>query len=84
MALQKVRLVRLVWMKISQTIINRRSERDHKLRTGFAVHESVIHMIKEFNNVSPRISTLTLKYNDLHIVLINVHVQMENKNEEEK
>jgi len=44
-ALQEVRLEDVGTTKISQTtIINVRS--GHKLGTGFAVHESIIHMIK--------------------------------------
>lgn len=39
-------------------------------------------MVKEFNDVSWRISTLTLK--DLHIVLMNVHAPTEDKDEKEK
>lgn len=45
------------------------------------MHESIIHVIKEFKEVSPRFSTLTLKDKDLLIVLINVQVPTEDKNE---
>lgn len=70
---------------MSQTIIiNGRSERGHKLGTDFAVHKSIIHMIEEFKDVNPRISTLTLKDKDLHIVLINVNMLTEDKEVEEK
>jgi len=61
-----------------------KSERGHKLGTVFAVHESLIHLVKEFKDVSPRISTLTLKDNDLHMVFIDVHAPTEDKDEEEK
>ncbi|KAL4154026.1 hypothetical protein QTP88_001859 [Uroleucon formosanum] len=81
----KLRLKDAGTTKVSQTtIMNGRSERGHKLGTGFAVHESVIHMIKEFKDVNPRISTLTLKDKNLHIVLINVHAPTEDKDEEKK
>jgi len=84
-ALQEVRLENAGTTKTSQTtIINGKSERGHKLGTGFAIHESIIHMIKEFKDVNPRISTLTLKDKNLHIVLINVHAPTEEKDEEIK
>jgi hypothetical protein len=41
-------------------------------------------MIKEFKDVNLRISTLTLKDKNLHIVLINVHAPTEDKDEEKK
>jgi hypothetical protein len=83
--LQEVRLENAGTTKISQTtIINGRSERGHKLGTVFAVHELIIHMIKESKDVSPRISTLTLKDKNLHIVLIKVHAPIEDKDEDKK
>ncbi|XP_025203118.1 craniofacial development protein 2-like [Melanaphis sacchari] len=80
-ALQEVRLEDASTTKISQT---ERVNEITKLGTGFAIHESIIHMIKEFKDVNPRISTLTLKDKNLHIVLINVHAPMEEKFEEIK
>lgn len=48
--------------KISQTIIfNGKCGHDHSLGTGFAVHESIIHAVKNFKNINPRLSTLTLQ-----------------------
>lgn len=83
--LQEVRLEDAGTTKISQTtIINGKSERGHKLGTGFAIHESIIHIIKDFKDINPRISTLTLKDKNLHIVLINVHATTEEKDEEIK
>jgi len=41
-------------------------------------------MIKEFKDVNPRTLTLTPKDKNLHIVLINVHALMEEKDEEIK
>lgn len=83
--LQEIRLEDAGTSKISQTtIINGSIERGHKLRTGFVVRESIIHMVKEFKGVRTRISTLTLKDNDLNIVLINVRAPTEDRDEEEK
>lgn len=84
-ALQEVRLEdAATTKKLQTTIINGKSERGHKLGTGFAIHESIIHMIKEFKDINPRISTLTLKDKNQHIVLINVHAPSEEKDEEIK
>lgn len=84
-ALQEVRFEDAGTTKISQTtIINGKSERGQKLGTGFAIHESIILMIKEFKDVNPRISTLTLKDKNLYIMLINVHASTEEKDKEIK
>lgn len=72
-------------MKISQTtIFNGKSEKGHKLGTGFAVHESIIHTVKNFKDINPRISTITLTTNDLDVVIINVHAPTEKKGDDEK
>jgi len=61
-ALQEVRWEDAGSSKISQTtIINKNSEQGHRLGTGFAIHESIIHTVKDFRDISPRISTLTLR-----------------------
>jgi len=84
-SLQEMRLEDAGTTKISQTtIINVRSKRGHKLGTGFAIHDSILHIVTEFKDLSPRISTLTLKDNDIHITLINAHAPTEEKDEEEK
>lgn len=45
--------------KLSQTIIfnGKRCEHAHRLGTEFVVYESIIHSVKEFTNVNPRISS---------------------------
>jgi len=84
-ALQEVRWKGAGSSKISQrTIINGNSEQAHRLGTGFAIHESIIHMVKDFRDISPRISTLTLKTRDFRIVLIKAHAPTEEKDDEEK
>jgi hypothetical protein len=58
-ALQEVRWEDVGSSKISQTtIINGNSEKGHRLGTGFVIHKSIIHMVKDFRDISPRISTL--------------------------
>ena len=84
-ALQEVRWEDAGSSKISQTtIINGSSEQGHRLGTGFAIHESIIHTVKDFRDISPRISTLTLRTNDFRIVLINAHAPTKEKDDEEK
>lgn len=50
------------------------------------MHESIIYMVKEFKDISSRISALILnrimKY--LHIALIKVHAPTEDNDNEEK
>jgi len=58
-------------------------EHAYRLRTGFAVHESIIHTVKGFKDINPRRSTLTLKTDNFYMVLINVHASTEERDEEE-
>jgi len=84
-ALQEVRWEDAGSSKISQTtIINENNEQGHRLGTGFAIHESIIHIVKDFRDISPRISTLILRTRDFRIVLINAHAPTEEKYDEEK
>jgi hypothetical protein len=72
-ALQEVRWEDAGSSKISQTtIINVNIGKGHRLGTGFAIYELIIHMVKDFRDISPRIFTLTLRTRDFRIVLINV------------
>lgn len=83
--LQEVRWEEAGNAKISQTtIFNGKSEKGHQLGTGFAVHESIIHTVKNFKDINPRISTITIKTNGLDIVIINVHAPTEDKEDCEK
>jgi len=84
-ALQEIRWEDAGTTKMSQTtIFNGECENGHRLGTGFAVHESIIHLVKEFRDINPRIATLTLKTDNFDMVLINVHAPTEDKEEEEK
>jgi hypothetical protein len=65
-------------------MFNGKSEKGHKLGTGFAVNESIIHTVKNFEDVNPRISTITIKTNGLDMVIINVHAPTEEKGDDEK
>lgn len=71
--------------KVSQTnIFNEKCEHSDKLGTGFAIHESIIHSVKGFRDISPRISTITLRTENVDVVLINAHAPTEEKDEDEK
>lgn len=83
--LQEVRWEDVGTTKISQTtIFNGKCQDGHSLEMGFAVHESIILVVKDFNDINPRLSTLTLKIENVNTVLINVHGPTEEKDEEEK
>jgi len=79
-ALQEIRWEDAGTIKMSQTtIFNGECEKGHRLGTGFAVRESIIHSVKEFRDINPRIATLTLKTDNF-----NAHAPTEDKDEEEK
>jgi len=84
-ALQEIRCEDAGTTKISQTtIFNGECENGFRLGTGFAVRESIIHLVKEFRDINLRIASLTLKTDNFDMVIINVHVQKYDKEEEEK
>ncbi|KAL4103847.1 hypothetical protein QTP88_019182 [Uroleucon formosanum] len=51
---------------------------------GFAVHKSLIPAIKDFRDVNPRISILTLTTQWFDISFVNLHAPTEDKRQEEK
>lgn len=69
---------------ISNYLFNHKCEHYHRLDIGFAVHKLIIHSVKEFIDVNPRLSMLILKIENFNIILINVHAHTEDKDEEEK
>jgi len=84
-ALQEVRWQDAgITMVPQTTIFNGKCKQAHRLGSGFVVLESIIHTVKEFRDVSPRISTLTLTTENFDLVLINVHTSTEDKDEIEK
>jgi len=55
-ALQEIRWEDTGTTKVSQTtIFNGKCEHPHKLEIGFTIHESIIHTVKVFRIISPRI-----------------------------
>jgi len=84
-ALQEIKWEDTGTTKVSQTtVFNGKCEYPHKLETGFAIHESIIHTVKEFRDQSPRISTKIIKSENFDIVLINKYAPTEKKDEDEK
>lgn len=84
-ALQEVKSDDSTTNKISKTtIFSGKCKQNHQLGTDFAVHESIIHAVREFKDINPRISTITLRTDNMDIVLINVHEPTDEKDEEEK
>jgi hypothetical protein len=84
-ALQEIRWEDAGTTKMFQTtIFNGECENGHRLGTGFVVHESIIHLVKEFRDINPRIATLTLKTDNFDMVVINVHAPTEDKEKEKK
>lgn len=55
------------------TIFHGTYEKAHLLETDFAIHESILHTIKDFRVINPKISTLTLKTDNFNMLLINAH-----------
>lgn len=74
--LQEIRWENAGPTKISQTIIFiRKCKNAHRLGTGFAIHESIIYTVKEFRDINPRISTLTLRTDNFDMVLTHMPQQ---------
>lgn len=68
-----------------KTIIFRgKCEHNHQLGTGFAVHASIIHAVRKLKDINSRISTVTLRTDNMDVVLINVYSPINEKYEEEK
>lgn len=84
--LQKVRWKNTGTSEISQiTLFNVKYQNRQSLETGFAVHKSITHAIKDFKDINPRISTLTLKTDNVDILLlIYVYEPTEEKDEGKK
>lgn len=46
---------------LKQPSLTKVVNKDNQLGTGFAIYGLIIHMAKDFKDISPRISTLTIK-----------------------
>lgn len=55
-----------------------------QLETGFAVHKNIVSVVKEFKDINPRISILTIEAQLFDMSFINVHASTEDKPQENK
>ena len=85
MALQEIRWSDSGSVDIQDTTVFYGKWNDQRqLGTGFAVHKSLIPVIKDFRDVNPRISILTLTTQWFDIGFVNPHAPTEDKRQEEK
>lgn len=82
--LQKVRWKDVRIFKILQiTKFNVKCQNGYSLETG--LHKSIIHAVKDFKDINLRPLTLTLKIDNVNILLlINVHAPTKEKDEGKK
>lgn len=79
-ALQEIRWSESGAVDIQETTIFYRKCNDQRqFGTGFAVHKNLIPTIKNFKDVNPRISILTLSKRWFDISFVNVHASTEDK-----
>ncbi|XP_025421560.1 uncharacterized protein LOC112691510 [Sipha flava] len=84
-ALQEIRWDDTGTIDIQETtILYGKCNEQRQFGTGFAVHKSLIPNIREFKDINPRISLLTMKAHFFEITFINVHAPSEDKPQEEK
>ncbi|KAL4084248.1 hypothetical protein QTP88_028073 [Uroleucon formosanum] len=84
-ALQEIRWSDTGSINTSDTIIlYGKCDNQRQLGTGFAVHKSLVPAIKEFRDVNPRISVLTIRAQWFDVSLISVHAPTEDNPQEEK
>jgi exonuclease III len=84
-ALQEIRWDDTGTVNIQETtILYGKCNEQRQFGTGFAVHKSLIPNIREFKDINPRISVLTMKAQFFDITFINVHAPSEDKSQEEK
>ncbi|KAL4104718.1 hypothetical protein QTP88_020000 [Uroleucon formosanum] len=84
-ALQEIRWRDLGSVDIQDTTVFYGKCNDQRqFGTGFAVHKSLIPAIKDFRDVNPRISILTLTTQWFDISFVNLHAPTEDKRQEEK
>ncbi|KAL4084269.1 hypothetical protein QTP88_028094 [Uroleucon formosanum] len=84
-ALQEIRWSDTGSINTSDTIIlYGKCDNQRQLGTGFAVHKSLVPAIKEFRDVNPRISVLTIRAQWFDVSLISVHAPTEDNPQEGK
>ncbi|VVC33729.1 Endonuclease/exonuclease/phosphatase [Cinara cedri] len=84
-ALQEIRWANTGTININETTIFYGSCTDQRqLGTGFAVHKDLVPVVKEFKDINPRISMLTIEAQWFDISFMNVHAPTEDKSQDEK
>jgi len=84
-ALQEIRWSNTGTININETTIFYGSCTDQRqLETGFAVHKDLVPVVKEFKDINPRISMLTIETQLFDISFMNVHTPTEDKSQDEK
>jgi len=84
-ALQEIRWTNTGTMNINETIMFYGSCTDQRqLGTGFALHNDIVPLVKEFKDINPRISMLTIDAQWFNVSFIIVHIPTEDNSQEEK
>lgn len=75
-----VSMVEKYKIKLSKTtIVNSECEHAQKLELT-TLHELIIHTVRELGGINSRISTITPKTNDFHVVCASTEEKYEQKN----
>jgi hypothetical protein len=66
------------------TIFYGECNKDRQFGTGFAIHKNLVHSVREFKSINPRISVLTIEALYFNISFVNGHTPTEERPQEEK
>jgi len=84
-ALQEIRWTNTGTININEiTIFYGGCTEQRQLGTGFAVHKDLVPAVKEFKDINPRMSVLTIEAQWFDISFVNVHAPTEDKSQDEK
>ncbi|XP_025425626.1 craniofacial development protein 2-like [Sipha flava] len=66
------------------TIFYSECNKHRQFCTGFAVHKNLVPPVREFKNINPKISVLTIEAQYFEITFVNGHAPTEEKTQEKK